>query len=51
MRLNDLSVVCDTSKIDEKGCLGAPDLVVEILSPSTGYKAERNQPNGLNPSR
>ncbi len=34
----DISVICDPSKIDEKGCLGAPDLIVEILSPSTGYK-------------
>ena len=29
----DICVVCDRSKIDSKGCLGAPDLVVEILSP------------------
>lgn len=28
----DLCVICDKSKIDEKGCLGAPDWVVEILS-------------------
>ena len=31
----DLSVVCDGSKLDERGCKGAPDLVIEILSPST----------------
>ena len=31
----DLSVVCDRSKIDRNGCKGAPDLVIEILSPST----------------
>jgi len=31
----DLSVVCDRGKIDKYGCKGAPDLVVEILSPST----------------
>lgn len=31
----DLVVYCDSSKLDEKGALGAPDLVVEILSPST----------------
>ena len=29
----DLCVVCDTSKLDDKGCNGAPDLIVEILSP------------------
>ncbi len=31
----DISVVCDHDKLDEYGCKGAPDLVVEILSPST----------------
>ncbi len=31
----DISVVCDKSKIDQHGCKGAPDLVMEILSPST----------------
>ena len=34
----DLTVVCDSSKLDEKGCWGAPDWVVEVLSPSTGTK-------------
>jgi len=34
----DLVVVCDPSKIDEHGCNGAPDLVIEILSPSTRRK-------------
>lgn len=31
----DICVVCDESKIDERGCLGAPDMVVEILSMSS----------------
>jgi len=31
----DIIVVCDPKKIEKKGCVGAPDLVVEILSPST----------------
>ena len=31
----DISVVCDTNKLDEHGCKGAPDMIVEILSPST----------------
>ena len=31
----DLTVVCDHDKLDEDGCKGAPDMVVEILSPST----------------
>ncbi|OOH85724.1 restriction endonuclease [Pasteurellaceae bacterium 15-036681] len=29
----DLCVICDQNKLDHKGCIGAPDLVVEILSP------------------
>jgi len=29
----DICVICDTKKIDAKGCLGAPDIVIEILSP------------------
>lgn len=29
----DLCVICDEDKIDDKGCKGAPDLIVEILSP------------------
>lgn len=35
----DITVVCDLSKLDEKGCLGAPDLIVEIISP---YSAKRD---------
>ncbi len=31
----DIVVVCDEKKLDDRGCLGAPDLVVEVLSPST----------------
>ncbi len=31
----DIVVVCDLSKLDDRGCRGAPDLVVEVLSPST----------------
>jgi Uma2 family endonuclease len=31
----DLSVVCDLSKIDAKGCNGAPDWIIEIVSPSS----------------
>jgi Uma2 family endonuclease len=34
----DICVICDLSKIDEYGCCGAPDLIVEILSPSTFKK-------------
>ena len=31
----DICVICDLSKLDDKGCVGAPDLIVEVLSPST----------------
>jgi Uma2 family endonuclease len=31
----DICVVCDLAKLDERGCLGAPDMVVEILSLSS----------------
>lgn len=31
----DISVICDVSKLDEKGCHGAPDWVVEVVSPSS----------------
>jgi Uma2 family endonuclease len=30
----DIVVVCDPSKLDDRGCNGAPDLIIEILSPS-----------------
>lgn len=31
----DISVICDQSKLDQYGCKGAPDMIVEVLSPST----------------
>ena len=31
----DISVICDRNKLDKHGCKGAPDLIIEILSPST----------------
>ena len=34
----DISIVCDKNKLDKHGCVGAPDLIVEILSPSTASK-------------
>jgi Uma2 family endonuclease len=38
----DLVVVCDPKKLGEEGCRGAPDMVVEILSPSnTAIEMER----------
>jgi Uma2 family endonuclease len=34
----DICVVCDPSKLDGKGCIGAPDLIVEVQSPSTAKR-------------
>ena len=34
----DICVICDLSKLDERGCIGAPDLVVEVISPSTSKR-------------
>lgn len=31
----DISIVCDRSKLDNHGCKGAPDMVLEVMSPST----------------
>lgn len=39
----DISVICDLSKLDERGCLGAPDLIVEILSPSNSKVELQNK--------
>lgn len=39
----DILVVCDPSKITEKNIQGAPDLVVEILSPATSIKDRREK--------
>jgi Uma2 family endonuclease len=34
----DICVICDPAKLDDRGCLGAPDIVVEILSPGNNKK-------------
>jgi len=39
----DLCIVCDEQKIDQKGCCGAPDIVVEILSPGNTKKELQNK--------
>ncbi|MES2702137.1 MAG: Uma2 family endonuclease [Bacteroidota bacterium] len=39
----DICVICDESKLDFRGCLGAPDLVVEILSPGNNATEVRNK--------
>ena len=39
----DVCVVCDPSKLDKRGCIGAPDIVVEILSPGNNAKELKNK--------
>ncbi len=39
----DLTIVCDKKKLDERGCLGSPTMVVEILSPATAKKDMREK--------
>ncbi len=39
----DICVICDESKLDFKGCIGAPDVVVEILSPGNNAVELRNK--------
>ena len=31
----DISIVCDSNKISHRGCEGAPDFIIEIVSPSS----------------
>jgi len=31
----DITIVCDKEKLDDKGCKGSPDMVIEVVSPST----------------
>jgi Uma2 family endonuclease len=39
----DICVICDPRKIDDKGCVGAPDIIVEILSPGNNKKELQNK--------
>ena len=39
----DLCVVCDEKKIDRRGCCGAPDIMIEILSPGNTKKELQNK--------
>jgi len=34
----DICVICDKIKLDDAGCIGAPDLIVEVLSPGNNKK-------------
>jgi Uma2 family endonuclease len=39
----DVCVICDPKKVDTRGCTGAPDIIVEILSPGNNQKELRNK--------
>lgn len=41
----DITVVCDSAKLDDKGCIGVPDLIMEILSPYTSGKDMKEKLN------
>jgi Uma2 family endonuclease len=39
----DICVICDPEKVDKRGCLGAPDIIIEILSPGNSKKELKNK--------
>ena len=39
----DILVICDESKLDEQGCNGAPDIVIEILSPGNSHREMKDK--------
>ena len=39
----DICVICDPKKLDDRGCIGAPDLIVEILSPGNNKVELQNK--------
>ena len=39
----DVCIICEPSKIDRRGCIGAPDFIIEILSKSTADKDLKNK--------
>lgn len=39
----DICVICDPTKLDEAGCIGAPDIVIEILSKGNNKKELQNK--------
>lgn len=41
----DISVICDRNKLDERGCNGAPDFIIEVVSPGS-RKMDYNIKNG-----
>ncbi len=39
----DLCIICDKEKLDQQGCIGAPNLIIEILSPGNSKKEMRDK--------
>ncbi len=39
----DICVVCDSSKLDQQGCNGAPELIIEILSPGNSRREMKDK--------
>ena len=39
----DICVICDLNKVDKKGCIGAPDIIIEILSRGNNKKELQNK--------
>lgn len=39
----DICVICDLTKLDDKGCIGAPDWIIEILSPGNSQTEMKNK--------
>jgi Uma2 family endonuclease len=39
----DVCVICDLAKLDKRGCVGAPEIVVEVLSPGNNAKELKNK--------
>lgn len=39
----DIVVVCDNEKLDDKGCIGCPDIIIEIISPTSAVRDAKDK--------
>jgi len=39
----DICIVCDLEKLDDNGCLGAPDMIIEIISPKNSKRDTKDK--------
>lgn len=44
----DISIICDSSLLDDTGCKGTPDMIIEIISPSAGRKDKLENSTSMN---